>query len=71
MKHLWRWALAAVLVVGAVPAVQALAGDCSYTCENACPLAQQANSLRSYGGEATGNDAGLLAATVRSNLARI
>jgi hypothetical protein len=71
MKHLRRLALAALLVAGVAQAVEAFAGNGSYTCDNACPLAHQANNLRSYGGEAAGNDAGLLASSVRRNLARI
>ena len=61
----------------AVLAVPALAGDClskGYRCDNACPLAQQANYCRSFGTEALAGSKLVRAdvsKTVVANLARI
>ena len=46
---------AAIALTGAVAlALPAFAGetDCGFTCDNACPLAQQANTRRAAGTEA-------------------
>lgn len=73
MKKLFAIAALAAL---AVPAI-AVGGDClgsEYRCENACPLAEQANSLRSYGFEAVRSSEIARAdysQVVVSNLARI
>lgn len=66
------FALAALAAL-ALPAV---AGDClgGYACNNACPLAKQANSLRAYGSEALATSLVVRAETwaaVERNLARI
>jgi hypothetical protein len=71
MKKLLIVALSAAAV-----AVPALAGDCGegFSCENQCPLAQKANTLRSSGREAMTVSTALratLAAQVERNLARV
>ena len=71
MKKLFAMAALAAL---AIPAV---AGEClssGYRCENACPLAEQANVRRSYGYEAALSSEiarADLSKVVVSNLARI
>jgi hypothetical protein len=71
MKKLLIVALSAAAV-----AVPALAGDCGegFSCENQCPLAQKANTLRSSGREAMTVSTSLratLAAQVERNLAKV
>jgi hypothetical protein len=61
----------AAFALALVPA--ALAGECGATgfgCANACPLAQKANAMRSYGTESFAAR-GTLADLVQKNLARI
>ncbi len=70
MKKLFALAALAAL---AVPA--AFAGDSgSYSCDNHCPLAKQANTLRADGAEAAQASAVVraeLAAAVERNIGRI
>ena len=70
-----QWVLA-LAVAAATATSAAIAGDCSdgYRCDNACPLAKEANELRSMGREALTAAPSLraaMAATVERNLARI
>jgi len=70
-----QWVLA-LAVAAATATTAAVAGDCAsgYKCDNACPLAQQANRLRASGREALTTAPSLravLSATVERNLSRI
>lgn len=70
-----QWILA-LAVAAATATTAAIAGECAsgYKCDNACPLAQQANGLRSSGREALTAAPSLraaVAATVERNLSRI
>lgn len=65
-----------VAVAALAVAVPAIAGDCDsgFSCSNHCPLAQQANTLRSTGREGIGLSAALRAvqaAQVERSLARV
>ena len=68
-----------LLAVAALAALTfpALAGEClssGYRCENACPLAEQANARRSFGYEALASSRiarADVSSVVVSNLARI
>jgi hypothetical protein len=72
MKKLFAIAALAVLAVPAVAGDKCLVS--SYRCQNACPLAQQANVHRSFGSEALVASKVAradLSAVVVGNLARI
>ncbi len=63
-------------VLAAAAAVPAFAGDCceGFSCNNECPLAQQANTLRATGREAMAVSTmvrAALTAQVERNMARI
>ena len=71
-----RLLILASLAAVAVPVTTALAGGGAqgFPCENACPLAKQANALRSTGEEATQASPAVrtsLAVRLRRNLERV
>ncbi len=68
-----KWLRLALVAGAAALAAPALAGDGNgaFQCDNACPLAQQANTMRSFGGEWAAPHATALTAAVRRNLERI
>lgn len=71
MKKMWLFAILAV--AAAVPAL-ACDGSDGFSCNNECPLAQKANTLRSIGREAltvSTTVRAALAAQVERNMARI
>jgi hypothetical protein len=76
----------AVVIAAAGAAIPAYAGGCgggkcgggaaaaAFDCSNPCPLAKEANTLRSSGNESIGVSSAMcanLAASVQKNLARI
>ena len=73
MKTITKTLLAAGLVLG-LATVAVAGGSDGYSCSNACPLAQRANAMRSYGSEAAKVSTfaqACLNASVEKNLSRI